>query len=76
LLRYNQGLANYYEVLEAEQQLYPAELSLARTQADQLIIVVQLYKALGGGWKLPEDQWSTAAAASQPGTALQAGTSN
>jgi multidrug efflux system outer membrane protein len=68
LLRYNQGLANYYEVLEAQQQLYPAELSLARTQAEQLIIVVQLYKALGGGWKLPDDQWNTAAAAPQAGT--------
>jgi len=48
--RYSAGKASYYEVLEAQQQLFPAQLSLARTQRDQLLIVVELYKALGGGW--------------------------
>jgi len=32
------------------QLLYPAENALAQTQRDQLIAVVNLYKALGGGW--------------------------
>jgi len=49
--RYVAGKANYYEVLEAQQQLFPAQLNLARTQRDQLLAVVSLYKALGGGWK-------------------------
>jgi len=49
--RYVAGKASYYEVLEAQQQLFPAELDLARTQRDQLLAVVSLYKALGGGWK-------------------------
>jgi multidrug efflux system outer membrane protein len=49
-LRYVGGLANYYEVLEAQQQLFPAENSLAQTIRDQLLATVQLYKALGGGW--------------------------
>jgi len=44
------GKASYYEVLEAQQQLFPAELNLARTQLDQLLATVNLYKALGGGW--------------------------
>ncbi|HEY8513902.1 MAG TPA: efflux transporter outer membrane subunit [Candidatus Binatia bacterium] len=57
LLRYNQGLANYYEVLEAQQLLFPAQLDLARTQRDQLLAVVDLYRALGGGWQLPDDAW-------------------
>ena len=50
-LRYTGGLANYFEIIEAQQQLFPAENTLARIQRDQLIAVVQLYKALGGGWE-------------------------
>ncbi len=49
--RYLAGKASYYEVLEAQQQLFPAQISLARTQRDQQLAVVSLYKALGGGWK-------------------------
>jgi len=49
--RYTAGKASYYEVLEAQQQLFPAQLNLARTQRDQLLAVVALYKALGGGWQ-------------------------
>ena len=48
--RYLAGKANYYEVLEAQQQLLPAENALAQTQFSQLLVVVQLYEALGGGW--------------------------
>jgi multidrug efflux system outer membrane protein len=49
-LRYTGGFANYFEVVEAQQLLFPAENILAQTQRDRLIAVVQLYKALGGGW--------------------------
>lgn len=49
--RYRAGKASYYEVLEAQQQLFPAQLNLARIERDQLLTVVALYKALGGGWK-------------------------
>ena len=49
--RYVAGKASYYEVLEAQQQLFPSQLNLARTQRDQLLAVVSLYKALGGGWQ-------------------------
>ena len=49
--RYVAGKASYYEVLEAQQQLFPAQLNLARTQRDQLLAIVTLYKALGGGWQ-------------------------
>ncbi|MDB6039394.1 MAG: efflux system, outer rane lipoprotein NodT family [Verrucomicrobiales bacterium] len=48
--RYNAGKASYYEILEAQQQLFPAQLNLARTKREQLLAVVGLYKALGGGW--------------------------
>jgi outer membrane protein, multidrug efflux system len=50
-LRYDTGLANYLEVLIADQQLFDQELFLARTRGDQLNAVVQLYRALGGGWQ-------------------------
>ena len=48
--RYRAGKASYYEVLEAQQELFPSQVSLARTRRDQLLAVVALYKALGGGW--------------------------
>ena len=50
LKRYNGGLANYLEVLNAQQQLYPAQLDLARTRLNELTATVALYRALGGGW--------------------------
>jgi multidrug efflux system outer membrane protein len=50
-LRYETGLANYLEMLIADQQLFDQELLLARTRGDQLTAVVQLYRALGGGWQ-------------------------
>ena len=58
LLRYTAGRASYFEVLEAEQLLFPAEDALAQTQRDQLLVVVNLYKALGGGWNLGDSQWT------------------
>ncbi len=47
-LRYASGLSAYFEVLDAKQQVFPAALSLVRTQRNQLVAVVNLYKALGG----------------------------
>ena len=61
--RYRQGLASYYEVLEAQQQLYPAQNTLAQIRASRLVSYAQLYKALGGGWKLSDAEWRAADAA-------------
>ena len=49
-LRYKGGLANYLDVLIAQRNLFEAELALAATRRLHLVSVVQLYKALGGGW--------------------------
>ena len=49
--RYVAGRTSYYEVLLNQQQLFPAEILLAQTELNQLNVVVQLYKALGGGWQ-------------------------
>lgn len=49
-LRYNGGVSNLLEALDADRSLFDAELSLAQARRDELLSVVQLYKALGGGW--------------------------
>jgi len=50
-LRYNGGVSNLLEALDADRELFDAELSLAQARRDELLTVVQLYKALGGGWQ-------------------------
>jgi multidrug efflux system outer membrane protein len=57
--RYRFGLASYYEVLEAQQQLFPAQQTLAQIRRDRLTAYVALYKALGGGWQLSDSEWTT-----------------
>jgi multidrug efflux system outer membrane protein len=49
-LRYKGGLANYLDVLVAQRNLFEAELALTGTHRLYLVSIVQLYKALGGGW--------------------------
>ena len=48
--RYQGGRANYLDVLTTQRNMFDAELALAKTRRAQLVSVVQLYKALGGGW--------------------------
>ena len=57
--RYRQGLASYFEVLEAQQQLYPAQNTLAQIRRNRLLAHVRLYRALGGGWSLTDPQWAS-----------------
>ncbi len=55
--RYAAGKASYLEVIQSQQQLYPAQIALAQTRRDQFTVVVQLYRALGGGWNLTDASW-------------------
>ena len=50
-MRYNGGTTNYLEVLDAQRNLFAQQLSLAQIRALQFQSVVQLYRALGGGWQ-------------------------
>jgi multidrug efflux system outer membrane protein len=50
--RYTQGLASYVEVLEAQQQLFPAQNALAQARLSRLATLVRVYVALGGGWNV------------------------
>jgi outer membrane protein, multidrug efflux system len=49
--RYSGGVTSYLEVLDTERQRLTAEQDLAQAQRDELTALVQLYKALGGGWQ-------------------------
>src|SRR3954469_20419727 len=53
-VRYEGGVTSYLEVLYNEQELFTAELGLAQARRNELLSVVQLYRALGGGWAEPE----------------------
>jgi outer membrane protein TolC len=50
-LRYRGGVDTQLNALGADRDLFQAELTLAQIRRDELLTVVQLYKALGGGWQ-------------------------
>jgi multidrug efflux system outer membrane protein len=51
LMRYKGGTATYLSVLDSQRSLFAAELTLAQARNSEYQSLVQLYKALGGGWK-------------------------
>jgi multidrug efflux system outer membrane protein len=51
--RYRAGVASYLDVVQAEQNLFAAQLQLAQTIGAQFAATAQLYRALGGGWVVP-----------------------
>jgi multidrug efflux system outer membrane protein len=66
-VRYEGGVTSYLEVLYSEQELFSSELQLANALRNELLSVVQLYRALGGGWALkPEPAPVAAAQPNQP----------
>jgi multidrug efflux system outer membrane protein len=50
-LRYQGGVDSLLNALDADRELFNAELDLAQTRRNELLSLVQLYKALGGGWQ-------------------------
>jgi multidrug efflux system outer membrane protein len=64
-IRYDGGVTSYLEVLYTEQELLTAELLLAQALGDELVSVVQVYRALGGGWQLPTSSASGEAASGE-----------
>jgi outer membrane protein, multidrug efflux system len=51
LKRYRGGIATYLEVLDNQRSLFSAQLTLAQDRGNEFQSLVQLYKALGGGWQ-------------------------
>jgi multidrug efflux system outer membrane protein len=62
-LQFNGGYTSYTTVLQAEQQLFPSELNLATIRAQLYGSLVNIYKALGGGWVEKADALSPQPAA-------------
>jgi multidrug efflux system outer membrane protein len=50
-MRYNGGVTGYLEVLTNETNAFSAELELVQAQLNELLALVQVYQALGGGWQ-------------------------
>jgi multidrug efflux system outer membrane protein len=53
--RYDGGVTSYLEVLDSERSLFTAEIAASQVRRAQLVSVVDLYKALGGGWDAAEN---------------------
>jgi multidrug efflux system outer membrane protein len=57
-LRYDNGYTSYIEVLDADRNLFSAELNYTQTQGTLFQSLVNLYKAMGGGWIVAADELS------------------
>jgi multidrug efflux system outer membrane protein len=62
-LRYDEGYTSYIEVLDAERNLFDAEVAQAQTQSLVYVSLVSLYKAMGGGWVLAAEHMTAPVAA-------------
>jgi multidrug efflux system outer membrane protein len=65
-IRYDSGFASYFEIIDAQIQMYPAELSAVDYDLGRKVALVNLYRALGGGWSLNDSQWISTSGASGP----------
>jgi multidrug efflux system outer membrane protein len=61
-LRFNNGYAGYIDVLYAENELFSAELNAVRSQGERYTQLVNVYKAMGGGWVDLADRMTPAGA--------------
>jgi len=65
-LRFDNGYTSYLEVLDAERSLFNAELSRAQTKGGLFTSLVNLYKAMGGGWVVQADELTASAGRTSP----------
>lgn len=52
--RYKVGYSSYFDVINADRDLFNAKLALASARLNSRLSTVQLYRALGGGWQVPQ----------------------
>jgi multidrug efflux system outer membrane protein len=57
-IRYESGFASYFEILDAQLQLYPAETTRVVLELARKTSLVNIYRSLGGGWKLADADWA------------------
>ncbi len=64
-LRYKNGYTDYLTVVDAERNLFTAQLEYVQSQGDLFVALVNLYKALGGGWVNEAEQMTASAPATK-----------
>jgi multidrug efflux system outer membrane protein len=64
--RYNNGLSSYFEVIDAKLDLFPVENSLVLFDLGRKVALVNLYRALGGGWNMTDLIWTNPPVSSTP----------
>ncbi len=57
-IRYDSGLANYFEVIDAKLDLYPVQQFEVQYDLERKVALINLYRVLGGGWKLSDADWT------------------
>ncbi len=67
-LRYDNGYTDYLAVLDAERSLFNAELAYTQTQGNLHLALINMYKAMGGGWIEKADRMTPPAGGSQKET--------
>jgi outer membrane protein, multidrug efflux system len=73
-LRFDNGYTSYLEVLDADRSLFNAQLSYAQTQGNVSLSLVNIYKAMGGGWVVEADKLTAPPAEGQANGTQAAGT--
>ena len=69
LARYRVGYSSYFDVINADRDLFTAELSLSAAHLNTLLSLVQLYRAVGGGWQSEQSMPGTTAVTPDPPSA-------
>ena len=59
LFQYQNGYINYIDVLDAQRSYFNAEIDYSNSVRDEFLAIIGLYKALGGGWSVPEEESET-----------------
>ena len=71
-IRYDSGFASYFEVLDAQLNLYPAETTRVGLELARKVSLINIYRSLGGGWNLSDANWGNPLSGTTPGTTAPA----
>jgi outer membrane protein, multidrug efflux system len=58
-IRYDSGFSSYLDIVDAQIQMYPAEVATVTYDLGRKLALVDVYRALGGGWNLSDSQWTS-----------------
>jgi multidrug efflux system outer membrane protein len=67
-IRYDSGFASYFEVLDSQLNLYPAERTRVDLELAHKVSLINIYRSLGGGWKLADADWANVPGNAAPST--------